>query len=390
MDICWSVAVGLSLTDTIYGALFHLRYLLLSLRAGERQRIARAVNMQAAHVASEGRSSRPRLQSLLATGARAARDMPSAEVRAWATVCRGTAQYLIGEFPEARDACDAALAVFRGECAGAHNWESSVAIQFAVQSLFYLGELRELTRRTSAHLREALDRGDLYAAVILRTGDPSTVPLVADDPSTCRANVDAAMREWSKTGFHLEHCYELYTRTNINLYECAPSAAYERLLNRWQPLRRSLLMRVQFVRFTMWGCRARAAIAAANETSGPTRKGLLDVARRDLRRITRERVAWSTALARLWGAGLASVAGEDAKRVVGLLRDAVAGCEATHMRVFAALATRRLGEALGTEDGAALVRQADALFASEGVKRPTAFAATFAPGFDAVRRKVDS
>jgi hypothetical protein len=250
-----------------------------------------------------------------------------------------------------------------------------------VQSLFYLGDLKELARRASSHLREALDRGDLYAAVILRSGHGSTSWLIADDPATCRSQLDAAMHEWSKAGFHLEHYYELYARTNIDLYRGAGRDALARAVDRWPALTRSLLMRVQFVRFTMWGCRARATIVAARSESGPNRKALLAAAARDLQRIARERVPWSMALAKLWSAGAESVRSSNPERIALLLRDAIAACETNDMRAFATIAKRRLGETLGGDEGAALVHDANAWLSSEGVKDPTRFTAVFAPGF---------
>src|SRR5262249_50115013 len=65
IDACWSVAVGLSMVDTIRGADFQARHLLLALDAGEPFRVARALAMEVAHRAVPGRPAEAHVKALL-------------------------------------------------------------------------------------------------------------------------------------------------------------------------------------------------------------------------------------------------------------------------------------------------------------------------------------
>ena len=56
IDICWAVAAGLGMVDTIRAADFQTRHLLLALRAGELYRVARALNLEAGFTATAGKS----------------------------------------------------------------------------------------------------------------------------------------------------------------------------------------------------------------------------------------------------------------------------------------------------------------------------------------------
>src|SRR5205823_9741046 len=109
---------------------------------------------------------------------------------------------------------------------------------------------------------------------------------------------------------------------------------------------------IQQVRADVIQQTGRCAVAMA--AVSPDAKPLVRVAEKSARRLDRERTPWTSALARLIRAGVASVRG-DAGRAARLLSDAVEGFEAAEMGLFAAAGRRRLGQLRGGDEGRVLM-----------------------------------
>jgi hypothetical protein len=92
----------------------------------------------------------------------------------------------------------------------------------------------------------------------------------------------------------------------------------------------------------------------------------------------REGLPWADATARLLLAGLAAARG-DRTDAAPLWEEAAGRLEAVDMALYAWAARRRLGELQGA-DGAALIAQADAWMAGQGIRNPARMAAMIAPG----------
>ena len=145
IDVCWSAGAGLSVVDTIRGADFQARGLLLSLAAGEPSRIARALAMEAAHAASTGGSNRKTTARLLERAedlASASRTPTPWAWSPWPGVSRPTSK---GDgriaHEELRPRGDDLSAT---DCTGV-AWELDTAHAFALWGLSHLGEVAELS-----------------------------------------------------------------------------------------------------------------------------------------------------------------------------------------------------------------------------------------------------
>lgn len=377
IDVCWSVALGLSQCDTIRGAELQTQNLLLSLRAGEPYRVARALSAEAAFVAVGGSRSRTKAEELAERAEALVAGVDRPHARGLGHYAMGLVAYLNGRWPNALERFEAAERVLRQECAGVPSEISSTEL-YVVGSLFYLGRLDELCRRHGEMLRAAEDRGNLYVATNLRTGIPSLPWLVRGEPEQARAERDEALARWSQQGFHLQHYYELLGSGHIDLYTGEPGRARARLLERWPDLERSMLLRIQVVRTEAHQLRARLALAEL--AAGAAEASALEAAvRHDLETIEREGAAWTLPLARLLGAGLAAVEGR-VELAASHLREAAELADRGSMALYAALARRALGRIQGGDEGAALAADADEWLRAEGVRDPARFAAVFSPG----------
>ncbi len=378
IDTCWAVAFGLSITDPLRGATFQLRTLALSLQSGEVYRVARAMALHAGHTATTaGRRGWPRAQKLLDLAHLLAHESQSMHAIGWAHGAHGIAHYTNGHFRDALTQLEAADQGWR-ETPGA-TWELDTMKLFTVNTLAQLGRLRDLCVRVPKFLRETTERGDLYGAVNLSVGYANLRWLVLDRADDARNEIDAAMREWSKKGVHLEHFYELLARANEALYSGRSREGLELLAARWKPLEGALLFRVQSVRILLRYMRARLCLAAA-ASGDPGAPALLRRAASDAKAIAREKMEWSRPVAELIQAACAHARGEKA-RAVSLLRRALAGFQTADMALHAAATRTRLGALIAGDEGAAYAKAADEWMRAEGVVAPARMVAMMAPGF---------
>ncbi|MBV8234093.1 MAG: protein kinase [Acidimicrobiia bacterium] len=380
IDVCWSAVIGLSVVDWIRGADFQARGLLLALRAGEPSRIARALAMEALCVATAGARAARRTAAVLEVAETLVRRTEHPYLVGILQLAKGVAAHLEGRWRAGLDGCDRAATSFRDHCTGVAWKELDLAHSFALWSLIHLGEVAELSRRQPVLLQEAQERGDLYATMNHSTYSLSLVRLASDEPDRARDEIRRMMGPWSRTGYHVQHNDQLWAAVQIELYCGDGRAAWDLLTRHWPALVRSQLLRIQIIRVCMWSLRARAALAAAATADDPTL--LLRSAARDARRLAREGVPWSVAHARFIQGLLAAARGAHDEAAVWL-DEAAARLEAADMRLCAAAARARRGGLPGRVADRALVADAHAWMADQGIRNPTRMAAMYAPAVNA-------
>jgi eukaryotic-like serine/threonine-protein kinase len=374
IDALYSAAMNFSMVNVIVSACMQARHLLLAMRKGDAFQILRATSLEATHLASAGGSEGRREKTLVDLAARLAEREVVPERKAYFQANRGVSLFLRGHWREARDRLDVAFVECPYNKAG---WHSNANV-FAVYSLIFLGELREVAQRQARLISEAELGGDLYTSVHMQIGHTLVTWLAADEPETARRRSSDAMACWSQSTFYAQHWLAMLGEADVDLYAGEGVRAYERLRRDAPALRRSLLERVQFGRAMTTFVRGRSAVSCAALDS--SRRGrLVAEARRMARRLERENAAWTVPFARIL-AGAAANAEGDQKLATARLREAIEAAESTSMPIYAACARRQLGCRLGGSEGAELLRRADDAMTAEGIRSPVRFAGMVVPG----------
>jgi hypothetical protein len=290
-------------------------------------------------------------------------------------MARGTVAYFDQRWREALRLSLQAAGRFREQCPGA-TWELDTATAFSVWSLAKMGNIRELSHTCPALLKEARERGDLYAIANLSTQVMTLVRLAADDSDGVRAELNEVMPRWSQNGYHVQHHDALLAFVPLELYCGNAAAAWHRVQGEWSAFRWSLLSHVQDLRIEMLQLRAYCALAMAGVS---TSREFLTAASRDARRLRREKLAWTDTLAQ-YIEGTVALRRGAAQSAHESLTAAVDGFERVDAHLHAAATRWQLGGIIGGSSGDNMRETAAKWFASHGVVAPPRLAAAYAPG----------
>ena len=269
IDTSWSVAVGLSGLDPIRGAYFQAYNLLLALRRravpgrpcfggrGVPRRHGRNARRPPhgcrPRSRRRGRPVRERPPRHRPGGPRPRHlELPR---RRLAGGCRGLRR---------------AEALFRDRCLGV-TWELNTASAFRLYAYLFAGRIADLARSCPLLMKEARDRGDLYAFAHLGTFVQPFVQLAAGAPDEARRELDEVMGWWSADEFFVQHANALLRQCEIDLYGEDSVSAAARVAAAWPAYSRSLILRVQHMRICAYHLHGRTDVAAGHNVTSAER-----------------------------------------------------------------------------------------------------------------------
>ncbi len=377
VDTAWAIGFVLGFADTFMGLLYLTRALLLALSAGEIERIIRGITSEVAILGTGGGAALPRMRRLLAHSRTIAERSTSVQARYFANTGPGIGFFLTGNFREAADALHGALDLLKDGSMGI-VYEHVNARFFMIESLHYLGGYAELRRLQAEGMRDALDRGDVYAAVCMRVGHPSMAWLAMDRPDVADERAVEALREWSSRSVHLEHILGLVARVHAKLYAGEIEEAYALADEMERRQSASLLWRVQITRLRTIHHRAGTALAMVERGLGD-RASLLREVERGASATEREKVAWAQPFASALRAGLAQRQGRRAD-ALARLDAAVRGFEAAQMMGYAMAARDRAARLRRDGTTGADVALVEEYFRAQQVASPERMISTLMPG----------
>ncbi|RME47996.1 MAG: hypothetical protein D6795_13405, partial [Deltaproteobacteria bacterium] len=266
MDVCRSVALGMTMWDAINAVNFAGRMLLLALRRGEPTRLAIAMTLVANILVSRGSRRIQRIRRLLAAAEPLAQKIGRPDLIGRVHLSRGLAAYYMGKWTAARAQLEAAEQIFRTRCSGVFA-ERTMAQLFTIGTLFYLGELHELSQRLPLLIQEVQERNDRSTLVFLHCWRALVELFVSDDETAAREEIATALALWppvERYGFHIQHYWGVRSGMLIDLYAGKPAQAAERLATFLPAIRNALILLSQMESIQIHYLSACARIAQAH------------------------------------------------------------------------------------------------------------------------------
>ena len=368
IDLCWSLAGGLSFIDTYRGLDFQIRHLLLALEAGEPNRLVPGLALESTFLMDESARSVRKTQRLLTKTMLMSEEVGTPEAA-------GFVHYTLGWIAFNQWRMDAALDLFAKtekiltEKVRGATLQLNITRLWTMWALLWKGDLREYKRRRELIIRDARERSDRFTETMISLVG-FVVLLMDDRPDDAHEEISEAIAGWPHDeGLLLQHFYAIGARCSTLLYQGRSAEACDELLRARPRVRKAGLLRIPQLRVSFETWWARAACM----------DGRLPEAERTAKWLARRNDVAAKAPAATYLAAVAATRGDRARAIELLAYAEIALARAEEGCVRQA-ARRARGLLLGPERGAQLVASAEAFLTEREVRDVDHFYQAILPG----------
>ena len=376
IDVCFSAAVGLNMTDMTRAAAFSAQHLRLALKAGEPHRIARGLTFELGIAPATGTEGMQWAQRALPVAEQLSERHGTAYNRGLFAMAQGHVAHLDAQWGRAVECLKRADEIFREAQNADVRWGLLTSGVIWAISAVMAGELPELSLRLPGLLRDAHQIAGEHGAALF-TYPRVFVELAADRPEAARALCDAAARKLRSQTFQFRDFTVLQCQLLIDRYSGEHVNACSRMNGAWPLIEQSQVLLVNIVRIAALAGRAGAALSGVRAGSNSS-ENCLRVAQESADRLSRERLPFAKAWSKVISASIDAATG-DARRAADTLSETIKPLDAAGVPLLAESARRGVGTLKGGNLGLALVRDAEAALAKRGVKNPARFVQMMVP-----------
>jgi eukaryotic-like serine/threonine-protein kinase len=362
LEVLGSVYQELSAWDPLRGALLHAIFLRDALRSGDATRILQALAWEVFHLSVLGGPANERRASevlAIVDGLRESLATPYAT--ATYNLAKAMFALLTGRYRDAIEPAAEAERLFRDQCKGA-SFEAGCATTIRYGALEFAGNLKQMTLEVPQRVREAAEREDHFASALLVMSLAHS-HLAAGRPAEALRVLDEH-RARLGPGFTTTHHFIMHRTVEALLSLDDGTRALDYALEQWPRMRESRLYRGHFMRSVCHYMRARCAFAAYRRNPSPE---LMRMAEKDLRTVAR--LKYFSGYPAALRASILHHQG-DRNGALELITQAVALFERDQLDRPATYARRRRGEMIGGTEGKAMLSDADAQLAAQGIADP--------------------
>ena len=375
LDALWGASTSMAMVNHLVADALGVTHFLRAMTLGERSRVCRALGYEAAFEATLGLPIlRKRLDRMLNRMATLAEKTENPYDSAWFSMSSATCAWFRCEWQEVIDHADVANVTFRQRCRGA-DWEIAVLQSYALSALANRGQMRDLQGRIEEAMRDAEDRGDLFALANCVIGMPTLGWLAADRPGFLREQANGILAQLPPQSFLTQHYHYILAMTQADLYTADLEQAHQRMTESWPRLESGHFLQLAYIRDELRHLRGRTALALA--VQDPRRRPqLVQEVNKLAQQLGRSQSRVARPFRALLQAGVAALAGEKMP-AVRLLGEAKNQLQDAGMELYALCVDRQLAilQDLPLEMANGKLREA-------AVMEPAKMAAVLTPGFE--------